>query len=206
MSARGPKVTDMVHGRGARRREHRSLPCGCAAAGLLATLLMSGAQAACGPPTDSSPQEPAPISSEAAVPAYEGAWFSITPPPGFTARPSLPSDTAEGYDSAFFDSPDGRVVFYVCSPQWGRDATDVALDPARESLLAERATEAGGENFERLEITALDGTYARLVEVVFSPATAAQWTFGFQYADESAYEEYLDLYETFRASLEQYAD
>ena len=46
----------------------------------------------------------------------------------------------------------------------------------------------------------------RLVEVVFSPATGAQWAFGFRYADKAAYAEYVDRYEDFKASLEQYAD
>lgn len=206
MPVRVSKITGMVHARGGRRREGRSRVRCRAAAGLLVALLAAGLQSACKPPADISPREPAPDASEAAVAAYEGAWFSITPPPGFTARPSLPSETAEGYDSAFFDSPDGRAVFYVCSPQWGREATDVALDPASESLVAERTTEAGEETVERLEIEALDGSYTRLVEIVFSPATAAQWAFGFRYADESAYQEYLGRYETFKASLEQYAD
>ena len=131
---------------------------------------------------------------------------TITAPAGFTARPSLASETADGYDSVFFDAPDGRVAFYVCSPQWGRQATDVALDPATETLLAERQIELGAEEVELREIAALDGSYGRLVETVFSPATGAQWTFGFSWADAAARERHQEAYERFKASLEQYAD
>jgi hypothetical protein len=50
---------------------------------------------------------------------YKGAWFDIMYPAGFTVRPSIKSSTsAEGYDSVFFASPDGKVEFYISSPQW----------------------------------------------------------------------------------------
>ena len=195
--------------RAPRRRHGRAVGLRRAATALGA-LLLASVQAGCAAPADEAAPEPAAIARETAPEAagapFEGAWFTVAAPPGFTPRPSLASETAEGYDSVFFDSPDGRAVFYVCSPQWGREATDVAPDPATEVLLAEETTEEGGESVRRLRIAAQDGTYARLVEIVFSPATGAQWTFGFQYADDAALEDHLGRYESFKASLEQYAD
>jgi hypothetical protein len=145
-------------------------------------------------------------SSAAAGAAFQGAWFRIVPPPGFAVRPSLKSNSAEGYDSAFFDSPDGRAVFYVCSPQWGRDATDIALQPATESLLSDQSAKSGGESIQQLQMEALDGSYQRLVEIISSAESRAYWVFGFQYADSLTYDEYLDLYKQFKKSLEQFAD
>lgn len=179
-------------------------------AALFMALLTVTVPAACAPPTselqDASTGERREEAPAAEPVVYEGAWFTITAPAGFTARPSLASETADGYDSVFFDAPDGRVAFYVCSPQWGRQATDVDLDPTTENLLAESQVERGADEVERREIAALDGSYRRLVEIVFSPASGAQWTFGFRWADATAREEHLEAYERFKASLEQYAD
>jgi hypothetical protein len=50
---------------------------------------------------------------------YKGAWFEIEYPDAFTVEPSLKSSTnVEGFDSALFTSPDGKVQFYIFSPQW----------------------------------------------------------------------------------------
>ena len=178
-------------------------------AALFTALLAAAVQPACAPPAGEQQEPPAserPKAPAAEAVVYEGAWFTTAAPAGFIARPSLASETADGYDSVFFDAPDGRVTFYVCSPQWGRQATDVALDPATERLLAESQVELDAEEVERREIAALDGSYERLVETVFSPATGAQWTFGFRWADAAAREEHLEAYERFKASLEQFAD
>lgn len=161
--------------------------------------------AACKPPPGGEPEPqlaaPAPVGAD-----YEGAWFTVTVPADFTVRPSLESETAEGHDSAFFDAPDRRATFYVCSPQWGRDATDVALDAATEVLLSDETDETGELSIQRLRIAARDGSYERLVEKITSTASLAQWVFGFRWADDRAHEEYLGRYEEFKGSLEQYAD
>ncbi len=180
-------------------------PAGGELLAVLLALLAGAGQPGCGTHAGERRQESAAAPPAPAV-VYEGAWFTITAPAGFAPRPSLPSETAAGYDSVFFDAPDGRATFYVCSPQWGRQPIDVALDPAAETLLAERLTERGAETVERREIAALDGSYERLVEIVFSPATGAQWAFGFRWSDAAAREEHREAYERFKASLEQYAD
>jgi hypothetical protein len=76
-----------------------------------------------------------PAASEGETRVFEGAWFQVAYPADFVAVPSLPSATAEGYDSAFFRSPDGAVEFYVFAPQWGGQPEDIALDPGREELV-----------------------------------------------------------------------
>ena len=59
---------------------------------------------------------------------YKGAWFEIDYPKIFTVKPSIPSSTPDLYDSAYFISPDKKVTFYVFSPQWSGDATDISLN------------------------------------------------------------------------------
>lgn len=45
---------------------------------------------------------------------YKGAWFNIEYPASFKVENSLKSSTSsEGFDSAFFTSPDGKVQFYI---------------------------------------------------------------------------------------------
>lgn len=62
---------------------------------------------------------------------YRGAWFEVKYPSDFTAQGSMGSGSAEDdqFDSAFFTSPDGEVEFYIFSPQWGGESTDIALWP-----------------------------------------------------------------------------
>ena len=63
---------------------------------------------------------------------YKGAWFEIDYPKIFTVKPSIPSSTPDLYDSAYFISPDKKVTFYVFSPQWSGDATDISLNKNTE--------------------------------------------------------------------------
>jgi hypothetical protein len=82
---------------------------------------------------NSTPAPAAAPSLPPGVSAYTGAWFRIQYPSTFTVRPSLHSETTDrGYDSAFFTAPDDSVEFYVFSPQWTGEPTDIALRPATE--------------------------------------------------------------------------
>lgn len=48
---------------------------------------------------------------------FKGAWFEIKYPSSFTAKPSQKSATSDkGYESAFFESQDHLVEFYVFLP------------------------------------------------------------------------------------------
>ena len=65
---------------------------------------------------------------------YRGARFGVCHPTAFEVVPSLPSSTADGYDSARFVAPDESVSFYVYAPQWGGQATDIEIDTERYSM------------------------------------------------------------------------
>lgn len=73
-------------------------------------------------------------STETKVPAtykkFSGAWFEVEYPETFSADNSLKSYTnSEGFDSAVFTSPDGKVQFYIFSPQWSGEPTDIKVMP-----------------------------------------------------------------------------
>ncbi|MBN1461029.1 MAG: hypothetical protein JXA57_15990 [Armatimonadetes bacterium] len=166
-------------------------------------------------------------------PTYDGAFFTVEYPPNFIVRPSLqvpasPPGT-EPYESAFFVSPDGLVEFYVFSPQWDAEPTDILLDPEVEQLCSTRTEtqeHAWGKDADDHEmsirtrltwvtVAAKDGSYLRsYLDIRTSSITIgypgdmilSRRTFGIQYADRSAYHRYRDRYLLFRKSLCQYAD
>lgn len=140
-------------------------------------------------------------------PAYEGAWFTIRYPPGFTVKPSLRSQTAaEGYDSAFFRSPDKTVEFYVFSPQWSGEPTDIAVDRKKEKVISEKHEAKKGVKTHRVTIRAKDKSYWRSYTSVEHTEYNTRHVFGIKYRDRKAYARYRSAYVKFKKSLEQFAD
>lgn len=137
---------------------------------------------------------------------FRGAWFSIDYPADFEVRPSLRSTTADGYDSAIFAAPDGRVAFYVHAPQWGGVPVDIALDPATERLAGERVVEDGPVTRRWFTIAARDGSYARSYLTVTDDRGPTSTTIGLRYASPEVLDAFRDAYASFRRSLQQYAD
>ena len=135
---------------------------------------------------------------------YEGAWFSIDFPADFRERSSIPSSTADGYDSAFFVSPDGEVEFYVYSPQWGGDPGDIALDPKTERMGDQAVSAEGGKTVRRWTIEAKDGSYRR--SYVETREGTVSWVIGIRYADDEALARYRGAYVRFKGSIRQLAD
>ena len=142
----------------------------------------------------------------AGVTTYGGAWFEIDAPADFTVRPSLPSDSAEGFDSAFFTAPDGAVQFYVHSPQWGGDPTDIAIDPATETLSAEKVVTDGPVTRRWFTISAKDGSYSRSYLTVSDARGPTERTIGIRYRSIADLQAYNARYLAFRDSLRQFAD
>lgn len=152
-------------------------------------------------------REPQPqISQAQGVQVFQGAWFEIAYPTGFTSVPSLPSSTAEGYDSAAFISPDKKVSFYVYAPQWGGEPTDIALDPIEESLVSDKQTEKNGRVVRWLTICAKDGSYCRAYQDTLAQQGSLRTTLGIKYHDEEVRRQYHQDYLNFRDSLVQFAD
>ena len=171
---------------------------------MLAPILAAAALAVGGCPV--STDQGTAVEIEASFKVYEGAWFRILYPENFTPRPSLVSTSADGHDSVFFRSPDGRVELYVCSPQWGRDTPDIALDETVEMLVSEASVERGIDIVRSWTIVAKDGSYTRSYEETASADGTTRLVFGFRYTDVAAHERYVPVYTKFKESLEQYAD
>ncbi len=82
------------------------------------------------------PARPARKAKSVKWPRYDGPMFSISYPPGFTVRPSVPEGGAA--DSAFFTSRDKKVEFYVFSPLWDGEPTDIRRNPKTEVEVSSR--------------------------------------------------------------------
>ena len=137
---------------------------------------------------------------------YKGGWFEIEHPADFDVRPSLASNMPERYDSAFFDSPDGSVSFYICSPQWSREPTDVALVEDSEVLEAREVMTLTDGTRTYLTIAAKDGSYRRSYQETELHEGSVRWVVGIRYRDKSAYDQHLASYLRFKKSLVQFAD
>ncbi len=138
---------------------------------------------------------------------YQGAWFEVSYPHNFRVIPSLESPGVPGkYDSAFFESPDKKVRFYIFSPQWGGDTPDIALKEAQETYHLDKKESKGG--FHKVWYTIRpkkDGRTRSYLETTNEEGTT-RWVIGIEYSDRSAYKAYLPKYEKFKASLRQFAD
>ena len=153
-------------------------------------------------PAESGPQ----ASATERLQTFQGAWFEVRYPADFTVKPSLPSSTAEGYDSVEFIAPDGTVTFYIFSPQWGGEAEDIALEPEREELVDEHVEKNDDRELRWFTIAAKDGSYRRSYQETVAQQGALKTIFGIGYRDEVARKHYQQQYLEFRESLEQFAD
>lgn len=137
---------------------------------------------------------------------YSGAWFDIKYPSTFTVKPSLKSATnANGYESAFFQSPDRLVEFYVFSPQWSGKATDIALKTT-EKITSTKTETSDNITIRWWTITANNGSYTRSYEEKTDNLSNTNRVIGIKYKNQSAFDKYKKQYLAFKASLVQYAD
>lgn len=92
---------------------------------------------------------------------FKGAWFDIKYPAPFTAKGSLKSATSDkGYESAFFESPDHTVEFYVFAPQWSGNPTDISLKN-NVKVLSTDTQNTGTQVSRWWTIVAKNGSYTR---------------------------------------------
>ena len=137
---------------------------------------------------------------------FSGAWFDIEYPATFTAENSLKSLTnAEGFDSALFSSPDGKVQFYVFSPQWSGEASDISVKPG-ERIKETSEEKRNGLFVKRWTVEANDGSYRRSYEESSEKVSETNKVFGIRYATETDLKKYMEEYQHFKGSLKQYAD
>lgn len=137
---------------------------------------------------------------------FKGAWFEIIVPPDFTVRPSMKSSSANGYESAFFDSPDGDVSFYIFSPQWGGEPNDIDIDQNIEKTSSTFTQKSKNNIITWREIKAIDGSYFRAYQDTKSGNGNIHWIVGLKYKSKAAYEKYKRAYLSFKKSLKQFAD
>lgn len=138
---------------------------------------------------------------------FRGAWFPIKYPADFTAKGSLASSTSDeddAFDSATFTSPDGTVSFYVYSPQWNGDPTDIDLKPGEKECSRSISRGKGGQTVTFWTIVAKNGRYSRSYQSTRQGDT--MHVIGIRYTTQKAYDKYKKQYLAFKASLEQYAD
>ncbi len=159
-----------------------------------------------GGPVEGGEPGPQPPPPDASTRVFEGAWFEVAYPADFAVRPSLESSSADGFDSAFFDSPDGQVTFYVFSPQWGGEPVDIALDPGTEMMADSTSTTAGPVTTTRVTIRARDGAWERSYVTEEDERGPTRWTIGWRYSSQEARERYAPAFEAFRESLTQFGD
>jgi hypothetical protein len=147
------------------------------------------------------------------VKTYKGAWFQIEYPENFTAKPSLRSSSARGYDSAFFVSPDKSVEFYVFSPQWNGQPSDIQLNTKTEEMVSgktdnvpDTSQKLGTKSVRRYAIAAKDKSYLRSYVDTENKQLNYRFVIGLKYRNMDVYREFQDKYKNFVKSLKQFAD
>ncbi len=172
-------------------------------AGILLVMLTLGLLPGC---REEKVEQPLQAAPEVGYKTFQGAWFEVRYPAAFSVKPSLPSRTAEGYDSAEFVSPNESVAFYVFAPQWGGEASDIAFNPEAETLVDERTEQQGDRELRWFTIAAKDGSYRRSYLETVAQQGAVKTVIGIWYRDAAALKRYQRQYQEFRDSLEQFAD
>ena len=134
---------------------------------------------------------------------FKGAWFEIKYPTSFSATGSLKSISADGYESAFFKSPDGLVEFYVFSPQWSGEYSDINLK-TNEKLQSTETKKSAYKTLIYWTIADKNAKYIRSYQETKDEST--NWVVGIKYKNQAAYNKYKSIYLKFKASLKQFAD
>jgi len=157
-------------------------------------------------------EKTSPVENEGDIGTYNGAWFSITIPTGFKVSTKaeeviIDDYTFEETDEANFISEDGKVEFFVYSPQWGGDPNNYLEKWEGETVESDKteAEEVMPSNVHRwITYIAADGSYKRSIYSRKDEST--HLVFGIKYASDSVYEKYSSDYEAFKKSLQQFAD
>jgi len=136
---------------------------------------------------------------------FSGAYFTVKIPGGFKAKPSL-NNGGSSPDSAFFTSPDGKVEFYIYSPIWNGNPTDIQVKSATEEITDQKEEKNGAVIVRRVTIKAKDGSYFRSYEDTEDTEHNTRRVLGIRYANAEAYAQYKDAYLAFKKSLQQFSD
>jgi hypothetical protein len=139
-------------------------------------------------------------------PLFKGAWFTIKYPPGFIVKPGQKSRTSvQGYDSAFFISPDRTVEFYVFSPQW-QGTPEIDVDSANEVIISQNVETKNNAIVTWVTVKEKHGNYLRSWVDREDKLSNTRLVFGIKYQDQANYNKYRPDYLIFKKSLRQFAD
>lgn len=139
-------------------------------------------------------------------PVFKGAWFTIKYPPDFIVKPGQKSPSSvQGYDSAFFISPDHKVEFYIFSPQW-QGTPDFDLDSANEVIISKNVTTKDNLTVTQVTVKEKNGQYLRSWLDREDKLSNTRSVFGIKYRDQVSYNKYRPAYLIFKQSLIQLAD
>jgi len=165
-------------------------------------------------PAATSPKPPVQANGVASkkLMTYTGSWFSVNVPDNFEASPALEAGDRAETDEARFTSPDGRVEFFVYSPQWGGETGYTEVLPTEQ--MQDEQTTTSGEGYNKkvsryVTLAAKDGSYMRSfvrIRGQVDTGSETQMVFGIRYKDQASYDAYKEAYVAFKESLEQYAD
>ena len=136
---------------------------------------------------------------------YKGSFFEIDYPKNFSVKPSIPGRIPKLYDSAFFISPDKKVKFYVFSPQWSGEATDITIDPNKEIEKDTKTETKNGMKHKWYTFESKDGQMRSYQETTNEEETT-KLIIGIEYSDRDSYKKYKDEYLKFKKSIRQFAD
>ncbi|MEO6849799.1 MAG: hypothetical protein ABI203_00210, partial [Mucilaginibacter sp.] len=123
---------------------------------------------------------------------------------GFTIQPSLKTDRGNGYgiyESAFFESPDKEVEFYIFSGGYNIEASDISLDASREKQTSIKVEHTGAkETTTWTEIGAFDNSYLRAYQDTRNQVYNVHKVVGLKYKSQAAYNKYKSEYLLFKKS------
>lgn len=146
------------------------------------------------------------VANAAKFKKFKGAWFDIEYPANFTAKGSEKSATSDGFDSGTFTSPDGKVQFYVYSPQWNGHPKDILIKKNEENQVDYSEETKGDLTVKRWVIEADNGRYRRAYEETTDYKSQTNKIFGMMYDPDVYKDQYQSDYLHFKKSLMQYAD
>lgn len=127
---------------------------------------------------------------------YEGPWFDIRPPSGFT---SVDMGFPENYNGVLFSNKDNICNLYVYSPQWADKSGEEEMH-LNETLISE---EINGNVTKRI-FKDNDSQNLREVEIIEENEGTVRYMFFYGHPENS--DPCRTEYEQFKDSLIQYAD
>ncbi len=142
---------------------------------------------------------------------YHGEWFDVTYPAVFTSTPPSRKTLQEtGSDEATFTSPDGRVSFYVFSPQWNGKPSFVTVAPTEKEVSRRVQTSKDAARIYTTKaiwvtVEAKNKSYTRTWEDVETSLNTRRVT-GVKYKTEADFKRYRAQYLAFKKSLKQFGD